>query len=287
MKSEKNNPLDQKLKISVITASYNYARYIEEAINSVITQTYDNWELIIVDDGSTDNSVEIIKKFCQKDNRIKFFQHKNGQNKGLKDTLLLGLENATGDWIAFLESDDVFKPDNLSKKVEVIKKNPELNFIFNSAEFSGKENLPKYKIKEFEKTQEKLSKMNFPKNMFFDFMQRNTIFTFSCVTLNAETLKSADFKSPCDVFLDWWLWVHISYKNDFYYIDQELTQWRIHPESYIKKAKKPFLFQLDIYGDIYKKNKKDLKILVFIFKSAPKLIFEKIKTFILTILQGK
>jgi len=274
-------------KITIITASYNYARYIEEAINSVFAQTYDNWELIIVDDGSTDNSVEIIKKYCQKDDRIKLFQHENGQNRGLKETILLGLENATGDWVAFLESDDVFKPDNLLKKIEVIKNNPDANLIFNSVEFIGKENMPQYRIKDFEKTQEKLSKMIFPKNLFFDFMQKNLIFTFSTVAVKTEVLKNVDFKSPCDVFLDWWLWIHLAYRNEFYYINEELTQWRIHPESYIKKSKKPILFQLDIYGDIYKKNKSDLKVLAFIFASVPELILTKAKGFVLKTLQGK
>ncbi len=275
------------MKISIITASYNYAQYIEEAINSVIAQTYDNWELIIVDDGSSDNSVEIIKKFCQKDNRIKFFQHENGQNKGLKDTILIGLENATGDWVAFLESDDVFKPDNLSKKIEVIKNYPDVDLIFNSVEFVGKENLPQYKIKEFEKTQKKFSKMIFPRDMFFDFMKKNPIFTFSAVAVKAAALKNIDFDSPCDVFLDWWLWVHLAYKNKFYYINEELTKWRLHSESYIKKTKKPILFQLDIYGDVYKNNKKDLKILAFIFASLPKLLLLRTGTFIMKLLQGK
>jgi len=103
------------MKISILIASYNYAQYIEEAINSVINQSYQNWELIIVDDGSSDNSLEIIKSYCEKDSRIKLFQHENNQNNGLKETILLGLENVMGDWVAFLESDDVFMPDNLAK----------------------------------------------------------------------------------------------------------------------------------------------------------------------------
>jgi len=104
------------MKISIITANYNYAQYIEEAINSVINQSYGDWELIIVDDGSSDNSVEIIKSYCEKDSRIRLFQHANGENKGLKETLLLGISHASGDWIAFLESDDSFTLDNLQQE---------------------------------------------------------------------------------------------------------------------------------------------------------------------------
>lgn len=94
--------------ISIITASYNYENYIKETIESVLNQTYTNWELIIVDDGSKDNSVEVIKSYCEKDSRIKLFQHEGGVNKGLAETIKLGISKAQGEWIAFLESDDKF-----------------------------------------------------------------------------------------------------------------------------------------------------------------------------------
>jgi len=68
-------------KFSIIMASYNYAGYISQGIESVINQTYQNFELIIVDDGSVDNSVEIIKSYCEKDNRIKLYCH--NKNRGL------------------------------------------------------------------------------------------------------------------------------------------------------------------------------------------------------------
>ena len=84
------------MKISVITASYNYAQYIEETISSVLSQSYQDWELVVVDDGSSDGSVEIIESYCKKDSRIKLYQHEGGQNKGLKETLLLGLEHSQG-----------------------------------------------------------------------------------------------------------------------------------------------------------------------------------------------
>ena len=81
-------------KVTFITASYNYAKYIKETIESVINQTVQDWEMIIVDDGSTDNSVEVIKSYCEKDNRIKLYQHENGVNKGLAETIKLGIKLA-------------------------------------------------------------------------------------------------------------------------------------------------------------------------------------------------
>ena len=81
--------------ISIITTSYNYSEYISETIKSVQAQTYSDWELIIVDDASTDNSVEIIRNFCQNDKRIKLICH--DKNKGLAKAIQTGLKYAKGE----------------------------------------------------------------------------------------------------------------------------------------------------------------------------------------------
>lgn len=263
------------MKISVIISSYNYGRYLEEAINSVIDQAYKDWELIIVDDGSNDNSVEIIKSYCAKDERIKLFQHADKLNHGLKETLLLGLEHATGDWVAFLESDDYLSPYNLAKKVEIIKKYPEIKLIFNNVKFMGEENRTKKRLRILKNIQKRLSKMNFPKNMFYDFYIDNMILTFSSVMVEANTIKNTDFNTPSDSTLDRWLWVHLAYNNDFYYIDEELTRWRLQEKSYIKTKPKFFFPQISAYGDVYKKNP-TFSLWFFILCSNVKLFIMKI-----------
>lgn len=123
------------MKVSVVTASYNYQDYIKEAIQSVLNQTYKDWELIIVDDCSTDNSVQVINSY--KDDRIKLFV--NEKNLGLQKTVKRGIENASGEWIVFLESDDILKPDNIEKKVRIAQKYKDVNLIFNDCEFFGDE----------------------------------------------------------------------------------------------------------------------------------------------------
>lgn len=269
------------MKISIITASYNYAQYIEEAIDSVVNQSYQDWELIIVDDGSSDNSVEIIEAYCQKDTRIRLFQHENGENKGLKETILLGLKNVTGEWVAFIESDDVFMSDNLVKKVEIIRevkkdRGRDVKLIFNKVNFlqEGKKN--KFQLRIFAENQKKLSKMKFPKNMFYDLFIDNLLLTFSAVAVETQALKNADFNTPKDAVLDWWLWVHLAYENDFYYIDEELISWRLHDESYIKQGKKQNLFPTQVlaYVDVFKKNP-STKLLVFMIFSLIKWVLVK------------
>ena len=124
-------------KISVVTASYNYENYIKETIESVLAQTYTDWEMIIVDDGSKDNSVEVIKSYCEKDSRIELYQHENAVNKGLVETVKLGIEKASGEWLVFLESDDTITPDYMEVKLDALSNHPELVFIFNDINMFG------------------------------------------------------------------------------------------------------------------------------------------------------
>ena len=107
---------DGNLKISIVLTSYNYEQYISECIKSVIDQTFTDWELIIIDDGSKDNSINIIKEFCSKDERIKLFTHPKNENKGLQKTLEYGINLANNEWITLLESDDILSCDYLEKK---------------------------------------------------------------------------------------------------------------------------------------------------------------------------
>ena len=123
--------------ISVVTASYNYENYIKETIESVLAQTYSDWELIVVDDGSKDNSVKVIEEYCRKDSRIKLFTHENNVNKGLAETLKLGISKCSGDYIAFLESDDTWTANALQNKYNAIQKYPDAAILLNDLNLTG------------------------------------------------------------------------------------------------------------------------------------------------------
>lgn len=100
-------------EVSVIMPTYNCGRFIAESIRSVLAQTYTNWELIIVDDCSTDNTKEIVRGFD--DARIRFLQ--NEQNEGAAVTRNKALRAAKGQYIAFLDSDDLWAPDKLARQI--------------------------------------------------------------------------------------------------------------------------------------------------------------------------
>lgn len=105
--------------VSIIMPSYNTAQYIEESIQSVYRQTYTNWELIIVDDCSTDNTDEVVTAI--QDSRIKYI--KNEKNSGAAESRNRALREAKGKWIAFLDSDDLWYPEKLEKQIWFMKKN--------------------------------------------------------------------------------------------------------------------------------------------------------------------
>lgn len=249
------------MKISIVTASYNYQDYIKETIQSIIDQTYSDWELIIVDDCSTDNSVNVIKSYT--DNRIKLFINK--ENLGLAQTVKRGIEKATGKWIVFLESDDILTKDYIEKKVKIAHKYQNINLIFNDCEFFGDEKKIHNFTKALKKTRKVLKNKNYPRNMFYNFYLSNKIFTFSSVMAKREDLLKINFEPPIDSLLDWWLWVQMAYIGDFYYIPEMLTKWRLHTDSYIYKSKhfSPKQLQMKIYIEIFKKTS-NILILLFI-----------------------
>ena len=107
--------------VSIITPLYNSEKYIAETIEFVLAQTYSNWEMIIVDDCSKDNGVEIVEKYREKDKRIKLYQ--NEINKGVSYTRNRAIDIAQGKYIAFLDSDDLWKKEKLEKQINFMEQN--------------------------------------------------------------------------------------------------------------------------------------------------------------------
>ena len=105
--------------VSIVMPSFNMASYIAESIRSVLNQTYTNWELIIVDDCSTDNTAEIVSSF--NDSRIRYF--KNEKNSGAAISRNLAFREARGEYVAFLDSDDLWREDKLEKQIHFMESN--------------------------------------------------------------------------------------------------------------------------------------------------------------------
>lgn len=116
--------------VSIITPTYNCGKYIVETIKSVLAQTYQHWELLIVDDCSRDDTINIALGFQEKDRRIKIFQ--NPTNMGAAVSRNIALRCAKGRWIAFLDSDDLWEPEKIERQIKFMEEN---NYAFSYHEY--------------------------------------------------------------------------------------------------------------------------------------------------------
>lgn len=126
----------KEILVSVIMPAYNCEKYVEEAINSVIKQTYEKWELLVIDDGSKDNTVKIVEELSKKESRIHIIKNEN--NQGVSATRNRGISKASGDWIAFLDSDDMWDKTKLEKQMEYAKK-ISAEFLFTGSSYINEE----------------------------------------------------------------------------------------------------------------------------------------------------
>lgn len=109
--------------ISIIVPVYNVDAYLKQCIDSILNQKYENFELLLVDDGSTDKSGDICDVYGKRDKRVRVFHKKNG---GVSSARNVGLDNAKGDWIAFVDSDDIVTPSYLSGLYSDVKSDVDL-----------------------------------------------------------------------------------------------------------------------------------------------------------------
>ncbi|MBL7069008.1 MAG: glycosyltransferase [Candidatus Omnitrophica bacterium] len=120
-----------KPKVSIVIPSYNRARFLPEAIDSVIIQTYRNFEIVVVDDGSTDNTKEIMAEYVKKyTSKVRYFYQENQGEAGARNR---GIKESRGEYIAFLDSDDIWVQDKLEIQVRLLADNPDVGLTYGRA----------------------------------------------------------------------------------------------------------------------------------------------------------
>lgn len=130
----------ESILVTVLIPVYNGSKYLKEAIESILTQTYNHFELLIINDGSTDNSEEIILSF--EDSRIRYIS--NSTNIGLIGTLNIGINSAKGEYIARMDQDDFSVCDRIEKQVDFLNNNKEIGLVGTAFQFIGDENYHSY-----------------------------------------------------------------------------------------------------------------------------------------------
>ena len=213
---------------SVIVASYNYQDYIQKTLDSLVAQTYKNFEVIVVDDGSTDESVKVIEKYVQKYPFIRLYQHENGINKGLPETVLLGVQKSKGEYVAFCEGDDYWAKNHLKELNKKINSENDVQIVVNDVQIFGDKKRCEMMGRIISDRKKTILKQC---GLLSDdqFCVHNYIVSFSCCCVERMLLTTCDFVGvPNKVKLDWWLWRQICYQNRIYYINKKLTYWRLH-----------------------------------------------------------
>jgi len=202
--------------VSIITPSYNSEKYLKDCIFSVLNQTFTSWEMLIVDDASTDNSKAVIELYSKKDKRIKaFFLEKN---IGPAMARNYAINKASGRYIAFLDSDDIWLPHKLKVQLDFMKLN-NYSFVFSSYQVISEDN------------NTIINSIQVPKKINYNQYLKNTI--IGCLTVVIDKTKYKDLQMPdLRSSHDMALWLDLLRDGSFAYgIGQPLAQYRLVKSS--------------------------------------------------------
>lgn len=219
---EKKDP-----NICVIMPCYNHSKYLGESIEGVLKQSYKDFELIIVDDYSSDVSVNIIENYKSLDDRIRTIYH--DKNMGVSKSRNDALSTCKGKFIAFCDADDIWEEEKLEIQLEYLRKNDGCKFVYCDSIIIDEAGTP---------TGVRFSDTHKKEKLYED------IFYEMCLTnfINTPTVLYDRSELKCDVFFnekykyleDWIYWLELSRQLEFLYIDIPLVKYRIHSGSTIK-----------------------------------------------------
>lgn len=246
--------------VSVITPSYNSACFIKETIESILSQTYTNWELLITDDCSTDNTEIIVKEYTQKDNRIKFFKLEKNSGAGVARNH--SINKAKGRFIAFCDSDDYWYPNKLEKQLAFMEKE-DSTFSFTSYNVCSEKGTIKGQI------------LAPKKASFFDLICDDCI---GCLTAMYNAEKLGKFLMPTiRKRQDWGLWLNIIQKSEFAHgMPECLACYRLRTQSLSANKFSLVKYNVNVYKQVL--NYPTYKAyLTFLFLFMPSYTLKKIK----------
>ena len=237
-------------KVSVIIPIYNRADLLPRAMSSVLNQTFQDFELIIVDDGSTDNTKQVVEEFQKKDKRIKYIWQEN--SGGPAKPRNIGIKDSQGEYIAFLDSDDDWLPEKLEKQLEIFEKNRQTNlgFVGCNALIVKEDKIQEYKTPKY-------------KNILPKILENDFIWSCSSVIIKKLVLdKVGFFDENLKIGDDWDMWIRIIiYDYSFDFVDEPLFKYYIHSENTsapknIKKMVVENNYILEKYKKYYEQNPK-------------------------------
>ncbi|HTE24832.1 glycosyltransferase family 2 protein [Flavitalea sp.] len=226
-------------KVSILIPTYNYAHYIGEAIESALNQTYTDFELIIIDDQSKDNTDEVVAGYLT-DPRIKYY--KNKINLGLAANFNEALKYASGEYIKYLLADDLFHPTLLEKMVPVMDQYPNVSLVTSKRDMFGSKNksseLPLLHLQE-------------GKTVIYSSIREkagNWIGEPTTVMFRKSVLKIGEFNTSYTCLVDWEMWLRILTVGDCYIIPDTLSYFRVHDKQASKLIMNDYKYTFEDYA---------------------------------------
>ncbi|CAZ95803.1 MULTISPECIES: glycosyltransferase family 2 protein [Zobellia] len=244
--------------VSIITPVYNSEKYITHCIESVLAQTYGNWEHILVDDCSTDKSIAIISEYAKNDTRIRLLQLESNSGAGIARNT--AIEAAKGRYIAFLDSDDAWLPQKLKTQVSFMQDN---NYYFTYTAY--------------DKMNELGESLNQPVNVKSKTTYRSALFKnpIGCLTAMYDVdFFGKQYMPEIRKRQDYALWLKLLKKTDAYGLDKILSTYRIGNESISSNKFKLIKYEWRIYREV-----EGLSLLQSIFYTVSAIIL-KLKSYI-------
>lgn len=235
---------------------YNADRYVKLAINSILNQSYTNLELIIIEDGSSDDSLQIIESIV--DDRIRLI--KNGTNRGQIYTRNLGLDIANGDYVTMFDADDIAYADKFEKQIRFLEKNEHISMLGTWARFIDKNG---NRLKGGWKLRARPDKI--PSIMLF-----KNYFLQSTVVYRKECIKNFSFKKGFEIAEDYMIWLEIIERFKSWNLQEYLVDYRIHESSVINSHpieklqmdQEIFKWQFEKLGIEFTENELQLHLLI-------------------------
>lgn len=224
--------------------AYNAAPFIQESIESIIQQSYSNWELIIVDDGSTDNTAEIINKYIQKDNRIFYYHQENGRQAKARN---LAIKYSKGEYLAFLDSDDMWTKERLETGIRILLDRQEIALVFSQGYYLGGKKGLNY---------DAMVKAEWNIESIPLFLKKNRIAVLSVLVRKraVDTIGGFNENPLIQNSEDYDLWVRLLFAGyKFCSIPQRLFYYRVHAEQSTFDDHQINLSSLNLYIDLLQK----------------------------------
>jgi glycosyltransferase involved in cell wall biosynthesis len=222
--------------VSIITPTYNHKNFIGACIESVQAQTYREWELIIVDDGSEDETVETARKFAGLDNRIKVFPRENVGVFRLAETYNYGLQQAQGELVAVLEGDDTWEPHKLETQLAAFKSNPDAILSWSDALIASANLEPIGPSRSGDEDRNRGSFDNRPVGAFLNELYLENVVPAVTIVIRRDELEAIGGFQHRDglPLVDYPTILALAIRGPFTYVGEPLAHWRWHPDQTTK-----------------------------------------------------